>query len=103
MWSIGRRFARTCNLPGPSGLDLQKALARTDAALPLIFLTGHAALRRWYAMLTPGERDVMGGVVVPGAEEVQDDRDRLLSGCPSTCRVEVFTRLGSDWQRSSAD
>ena len=28
-------------LPGPSGLDLQQALADTDAALPIIFLTGH--------------------------------------------------------------
>ena len=28
-------------LPGLSGLDLQEALARTDAALPIIFLTGH--------------------------------------------------------------
>ena len=91
MWSIGRRFARTCNLPGPSGLDLQKALARTDAALPLIFLTGHAALRRWYAMLTPGERDVMGGVVVPGAKEVQDDRGNLPCGSVHPPRVRLAT------------
>jgi FixJ family two-component response regulator len=28
-------------LPGLSGLDLQEALARTDAAPPIIFLTGH--------------------------------------------------------------
>lgn len=28
-------------LPGLSGLDLQRALADTDAALPIIFLTGH--------------------------------------------------------------
>ena len=28
-------------LPGLSGLDLQEALASTDAALPIIFLTGH--------------------------------------------------------------
>jgi FixJ family two-component response regulator len=99
-------------LPGLSGLDLQEALASTDAAaLPIIFLTGHgdvpmsvkamkagaaefltkpfrsqdlldairsaldrdrvtrrareelAELRRWYATLTPRERDVMAGVV----------------------------------------
>src|SRR5882672_10686844 len=29
-------------LPGLSGLDLQRELADTDAALPIIFLTGHA-------------------------------------------------------------
>ena len=29
-------------MPGPSGLDLQAALQRQDAALPVIFLTGHA-------------------------------------------------------------
>ena len=28
-------------LPGLSGLDLQRELARTDAPLPIIFLTGH--------------------------------------------------------------
>ncbi len=28
-------------LPGPSGLDLQQALAGTETALPIIFLTGH--------------------------------------------------------------
>jgi FixJ family two-component response regulator len=28
-------------LPGLSGLDLQRELAETDAALPIIFLTGH--------------------------------------------------------------
>ena len=98
-------------LPGLSGLDLQETLASTDAALPIIFLTGHgdipmsvkamkagaaefltkpsrpqdlldaipsaldrdrvtrrareelAQLRRWYATLTPRERDVMAGVV----------------------------------------
>jgi FixJ family two-component response regulator len=29
-------------LPGKSGLDLQRELARMDATLPIIFLTGHA-------------------------------------------------------------
>jgi FixJ family two-component response regulator len=29
-------------MPGPSGLDLQGALQRQDASLPVIFLTGHA-------------------------------------------------------------
>ena len=28
-------------MPGPSGLDLQTALARQDAPLPVVFLTGH--------------------------------------------------------------
>lgn len=28
-------------MPGPSGLDLQKALARDEHPLPIIFLTGH--------------------------------------------------------------
>lgn len=28
-------------MPGPSGLDLQEALAREDEPLPVIFLTGH--------------------------------------------------------------
>jgi len=28
-------------MPGPSGLDLQEALAKQDGSLPIIFLTGH--------------------------------------------------------------
>ena len=28
-------------MPGPSGLELQEALARLDAELPIVFLTGH--------------------------------------------------------------
>lgn len=28
-------------MPGPSGLDLQASLARSDQSLPIIFLTGH--------------------------------------------------------------
>ena len=28
-------------MPGPSGLDLQAALARTGRALPMVFITGH--------------------------------------------------------------
>ena len=28
-------------MPGPSGLDLQEALAAMDNALPVVFLTGH--------------------------------------------------------------
>ena len=42
-----RRHAPGClvldvRLPGLSGLDLQQELARSDATLPIIFLTGHA-------------------------------------------------------------
>jgi len=42
-----RRDAPAClvldvRLPGKSGLDLQRELARMDATLPIIFLTGHA-------------------------------------------------------------
>src|SRR5947208_8634755 len=44
--SSPRRHAPGClvldvRLPGLSGLDLQRELADTDAALPIIFLTGH--------------------------------------------------------------
>jgi len=44
--SSPRRHAPGCllldvRLPGLSGLDLQQALADTDATLPIIFLTGH--------------------------------------------------------------
>jgi FixJ family two-component response regulator len=31
-------------LPGPSGLDLQESLVRTDDPLPIIFLTGHGRI-----------------------------------------------------------
>jgi FixJ family two-component response regulator len=80
-------------LPGPSGLDLQRELARRGAPIPIIFLTGRgsipmsvramkegavefltkpvrsrdllevAALRERYARLTAREREVMAHVV----------------------------------------
>src|SRR5437870_6883744 len=45
-WHARRPDAPGClvldvRLPGLSGLDLQRELAETDAALPIIFLTGH--------------------------------------------------------------
>ena len=44
--STPRRDAPGClvldvRLPGLSGLDLQRELVKTDATLPIIFLTGH--------------------------------------------------------------
>src|SRR5262249_8322734 len=32
-------------MPGPSGLDLQAALARTTRELPMVFITGHGDVR----------------------------------------------------------
>ena len=34
------------NLPGPSGLDLQEAIARRGDGFPVIFLTGHGDIRQ---------------------------------------------------------
>jgi FixJ family two-component response regulator len=47
------------NLPGPSGLDLQEALARHRIALPVIFLTGHGDLQTGVRAMKAGAVDFL--------------------------------------------
>ena len=56
-------------LPGPSGLELQAALAQHGIALPVIFLTGHADVPTTVRAMKAGALDVL---------EKPVERDTLL-------------------------
>jgi len=46
-------------MPGPSGLELQAALARRDQHLPIIFLTGHGDIRMSVQAMKAGASDFL--------------------------------------------
>jgi len=46
-------------LPGPSGLDLQEALAKRDDPLPVVFLTGHGDVPASVRALKAGASDFL--------------------------------------------
>jgi FixJ family two-component response regulator len=46
-------------LPGPSGLELQDALARQDESLPIIFLTGHGDIATTVRAMKAGAVDFL--------------------------------------------
>jgi RNA polymerase sigma factor (sigma-70 family) len=46
-------------MPGPSGLELQEALAREELALPVVFLTGHAEVRESVRAMRHGAVDFL--------------------------------------------
>jgi FixJ family two-component response regulator len=47
------------HLPGPSGLDVQEALARREDALPIIFLTGHGDIAMTVRAMKAGAVDFL--------------------------------------------
>lgn len=57
-------------MPGPSGLELQQALARTNSTLPIVFLSGYADVASSVTAMKAGARDFLTKPV---------DRDTLLS------------------------
>jgi FixJ family two-component response regulator len=57
-------------MPGPSGLDLQEALARQTDPLPIIFLTGHGDIRSSVRAIKAGAVDFLTKPV---------DREALLN------------------------
>jgi FixJ family two-component response regulator len=46
-------------MPGPSGLDLQEALAKRERALPIIFLTAHGDVRNSVRAMKAGALDFL--------------------------------------------
>jgi len=46
-------------MPGPSGLELQEALAREELALPVVFLTGHGGVRESVRAMRHGAVDFL--------------------------------------------
>ncbi|PWB74216.1 MAG: DNA-binding response regulator [Holophagae bacterium] len=86
-------------LPGPSGLDLQQALARRGLPLPVVFLTGHAdvasSVRAMKAgavdfLTKPVEREVLFEAVERALE--RDARQREARGEAAVLR-ERFASL----------
>lgn len=47
------------HMPGPSGLDLQRTLARTENPLPIIFLTGHGDIPSSVRAMRAGAEDFL--------------------------------------------
>jgi FixJ family two-component response regulator len=52
-------------MPGPSGLDLQQALASRPQPLPIIFLSGHADIRATARAIRAGAIDFLHKPVQP--------------------------------------
>lgn len=54
------------HMPGPSGLDLQEALAKTEHPLPVIFLTGHGDIPTSVHAMREGAEDFLTKPVKKG-------------------------------------
>jgi FixJ family two-component response regulator len=73
-------------LPGLSGLDLQRELARTDSALPIVFLTGHGDIPMSVRAMKAGavefltkpvrEQDLLDAIRLAIARDRAGRRDR---------------------------
>ena len=86
-------------LPGLSGLDLQRELADTDAALPIIFLTGHGDIPMSVRAMKAGavdfltkpfrDQDMLDAV----GRAIETDRVRRSSQQATSGVRESFARL----------
>jgi FixJ family two-component response regulator len=88
-------------MPGPSGLELQQALARRAEPLPVVFLTGHGDIQTTVRALKAGASDfltkpvkretllaaVEGAVAQDAARRAESDELRVLRA-----RYETLTR-----------
>ena len=67
-------------MPGPSGLDLQDALAQEEEPLPIIFLTGHGDISKSVRAMKAGAVDFLtkpiDGQILLGAIRTALARDR---------------------------
>lgn len=71
-------------MPGPSGLDLQLALAEFDDALPIIFLTGHGDIPMSVRAIKAGAVDFLTKPV---------DRKTLLAAVQNALAQDARKRL----------
>jgi len=76
-------------LPGPSGLELQAALRERGAALPIVFLTGHADVPTTVRAVKAGAVDVL---------EKPVERERLLAAIGAALAADAQTRASRDAQ-----
>jgi FixJ family two-component response regulator len=70
-------------MPGPSGLDLQEALAKRGAPLPIVFLTGHGDIPMSVRALKAGASDFLTKPV---------KRDTLLAAVESALAQDAARR-----------
>jgi FixJ family two-component response regulator len=77
-------------LPGPSGLDLQEALARLDASLPIVFLTGHGDIPMSVRAMKAGAVDFL---TKPA------NRDVLLAAVRAALARDTETRAAREGLR----
>jgi FixJ family two-component response regulator len=74
-------------MPGPSGLDLQTALARQEAPLPVVFLTGHGDIPMSVRALKAGAVDFLTKPV---------DRSTLLAAVEAALAQDATRRVERD-------
>ena len=70
-------------MPGPSGLDLQEALARLEVPLPIVFLTGHGDIPMSVRAMKAGAVDFLTKPV---------SRDALLAAVRTALARDAETR-----------
>jgi FixJ family two-component response regulator len=78
------------HMPGPSGLDLQTALAKTESPLPLIFLTGHGDISASVQAIKQGAEDFLTKPVT---------REKLLEAVQRALAREAQERARRTRQR----
>jgi FixJ family two-component response regulator len=74
-------------MPGPSGLDLQQALARRHEPLPVVFLTGHGDIPTTVRALKAGASDFLTKPV---------KRETLLAAVESALAQDAARRMERD-------
>jgi FixJ family two-component response regulator len=78
-------------MPGPSGLELQQALAKRDEPLPVVFLTGHGDVATSVQALKGGAADFLTKPV---------DRATLLAALASALAEDALRRAERDELRA---
>ena len=68
-------------MPGPSGLDLQHALAKAEHPLPVIFLTGHGDIPISVQAMREGAEDFLTKPVKKESLFAAIERARRARGC----------------------
>jgi len=81
-------------LPGPSGLDLQEALARLEVPLPIVFLTGHGDIPMSVRAMKAGAVDFLTKPV---------SREALLAAVRTAVARDADTRAAREGLRGLRD
>jgi FixJ family two-component response regulator len=78
-------------MPGPSGLDLQEALARLEVAVPIVFLTGHGDIPMSVRAMKAGAVDFLTKPV---------SREALLAAVRNALARDAETRSARERLRA---